>query len=176
MSAPIAFKKKNPKVVISTKFGDITIRFYTDMAPIHVKNFLSLAKIGFYDGTTFHRVVPGFIIQGGDPFSKEQDRSMHGQGGPGFTLNPEPSDQPHRRGIVSMAKVPRNEDRTRDVSDNGSQFFICVEDNSSLDRTYSAFAKVMKGMDVIDKIVALPRDENDNPHDSVPMTVTVSEE
>ena len=101
---------------------------------------------------------------------------MHGQGGPGFTLNPEPSDQPHRRGIVSMAKVPRNEDRTRDVSDNGSQFFICVEDNSSLDRTYSAFAKVIKGMDVIDKIVALPRDENDNPHDSVPMTVTVSEE
>ncbi len=176
MSAPITFKKKNPKAVISTKFGDITIRFYTDMAPIHVENFLSLAKIGFFDGTTFHRVVPGFIIQGGDPFSKEQDRSMHGQGGPGFTLNPEPSDQPHRRGIVSMAKVPRNEDRTRDVSDNGSQFFICVEDNSSLDRTYSAFAKVMKGMDVIDKIVALPRDENDNPHDSVPMTVTVSEE
>ncbi len=176
MSAPITFKKKNPKAVISTKFGDITIRFYTDMAPLHVNNFLSLAKIGFFDGTTFHRVVPGFIIQGGDPFSKEQDRSMHGQGGPGFTLNPEPSDQPHRRGIVSMAKVPRNEDRTRDVSDNGSQFFICVEDNSSLDRTYSAFAKVMKGMDVIDKIVALPRDENDNPHDSAPMTVTVSEE
>jgi len=174
MSAPIAFKKKNPKVVISTKFGDITIRFYTDMAPIHVENFLSLAKIGFYDGTTFHRIVSGFIIQGGDPFSKEPDRGMHGQGSPGFTLNPEPSDQPHQRGIVSMAKVPRNEDRTRDVSDNGSQFFICVEDNSSLDRTYSAFDTVMKGMDVIDKIVALPRDENDNPHDSIP--VTLSEE
>ena len=75
-----------------------------------------------------------------------------------------------------MAKVPRNEDRTRDVSDNGSQFFICVEDNSSLDRTYSAFAKVMKGMDVVDKIVALPRDDNDNPLDSIPMTLSVSGE
>ncbi len=176
MNESITFKKKNPTVVISTKFGDITIRFYTDIAPRHVDNFLNLAKIGFYDGTTFHRVVPGFIIQGGDPLSKEPDRSLHGQGGPGFTLNPEPSDQPHRRGTVSMAKVPRNEDRTRDVSDNGSQFFICVEDNSSLDRTYSVFGKVMRGMDVVDKIVAVPRDEKNNPLDPVTMTVTVVEE
>ena len=176
MNESITFKKKNPTVVISTKFGDITIRFYTDIAPRHVDNFLNLAKIGFYDGTTFHRVVPGFIIQGGDPLSKEPDRSLHGQGGPGFTLNPEPSDQPHRRGTVSMAKVPRNEDRTRDVSDNGSQFFICVEDNSSLDRTYSVFGKVMRGMDVVDKIVTVPRDEKNNPLDPVTMTVTVVEE
>jgi peptidyl-prolyl cis-trans isomerase B (cyclophilin B) len=176
MSETITFKKKNPKVVISTKFGELTIRFYTDVAPVHVENFLKLAKMGFFDGTTFHRVVPGFIIQGGDPFSKEEDRSLHGKGSPGFSLNPEPSDQPHRRGTVSMAKVPRDEDRTRDVSDNGSQFFICVQDNSSLDRTYSAFAKVMKGMDVVDKIVAMPRDENDNPLDPIPMTVTVAEE
>ncbi len=176
MNESITFKKKNPTVVISTKFGDITIRFYTDIAPRHVDNFLNLAKIGFYDGTTFHRVVPGFIIQGGDPLSKEPDRSLHGQGGPGFTLNPEPSDQPHRRGTVSMAKVPRNEDRTRDVSDNGSQFFICVEDNSSLDRTYSVFGRVMRGMDVVDKIVAVPRDEKNNPLDPVTMTVTVVEE
>ncbi|MDT7042067.1 peptidylprolyl isomerase [Candidatus Nitronereus thalassa] len=171
MSETIAFKKKNPKVVISTKFGDITIRFFTDVAPRHVENFLNLAKIGFYDGTTFHRVIPGFIIQGGDPLSKETDRSLHGQGGPGFSLNPEPSDQPHRRGTVSMAKMPRNEDRTRDVTDNGSQFFICVQDNSSLDRTYSAFGKVMKGMDVVDKIVAIPCDERDNPLEPVVMKI-----
>ena len=171
MGAPLKFKKKNPKVVISTKFGDITIRFYADVAPRHVDNFLNLAKIGFYDGTTFHRIVPGFIIQGGDPLSKEPDRSMHGKGGPGFSLNPEPSDQPHRRGTVSMAKMPRNEDRTRDVNDNGSQFFICVEDAASLDRTYTAFGKVMNGMDVVDKIVAVPRDEADNPLNPVAMKI-----
>ena len=106
MSAPLTFKKKNPKVVISTKFGNITIQFYTDVASRHVDSFLSLAKIGFYNGTAFHRVVPGFIIQGGDPLSKEPDRSLHGTGGPGFSLTPEPSDQPHRRGTVSMAKMP----------------------------------------------------------------------
>ena len=171
MNAPLTFKRKNPKVIISTKFGDITIRFYTDVAPRHVDNFLNLAKIGFYDSTTFHRIVPGFVIQGGDPLSKEPDRSIHGKGGPGFSLNPEPSDQPHRRGTVSMAKMPRNEDRTRDVNDNGSQFFICVEDAASLDRTYTAFGKVMKGMDVVDKIVAMPRDEADNPLDPVAMKI-----
>jgi peptidyl-prolyl cis-trans isomerase B (cyclophilin B) len=136
-----------------------------------VDNFLNLAKIGFYDSTTFHRIVPGFVIQGGDPLSKEPDRSIHGKGGPGFSLNPEPSDQPHRRGTVSMAKMPRNEDRTRDVNDNGSQFFICVEDAASLDRTYTAFGKVTKGMDVVDKIVAMPRDEADNPLDPVTMKI-----
>jgi len=171
MSASLTFKRKNPKVIISTKFGDITIRFYTDVAPRHVDNFLNLAKIGFYDSTTFHRIVPGFVIQGGDPLSKEPDRSIHGKGGPGFSLNPEPSDQPHRRGTVSMAKMPRNEDRTRDVNDNGSQFFICVEDAASLDRTYTAFGKVTKGMDVVDKIVAMPRDEADNPLDPVTMKI-----
>lgn len=171
MSTPIAFKKKNPKVVLSTKFGDITIRFYTDIAPRHVDNFLNLAKIGLYDGTTFHRIVPGFMIQGGDPLSKEPDRSQHGNGGPGFSLNPEPSDQPHLRGTVSMAKMPRDEDRTRDVSDNGSQFFISLEDNSSLDRTYSVFGKVMKGMDIVDKIAEMERDERDNPLDPVVLKV-----
>ena len=176
MSAPLTFKKKNPKVVISTKFGSITIQFYTDVAPRHVDNFLNLAKIGFYNGTTFHRVLPGFIIQGGDPLSKEPDRTLHGTGGPGFGLTPEPSDQPHRRGTVSMAKMPRNEDRTRDVNDNGSQFFICVEDTSSLDRTYTVFGKVRKGMDVVDQIVAVERDPQDNPLEPVTMTIDVVEE
>lgn len=176
MSAAPTFKKKNPKVVLATKFGEITIRFYTDVAPRHVDNFLNLAKIGLYNGTTFHRVLPGFIIQGGDPLSKEPDRKLHGTGGPGFSLIPEPSDQPHRRGTVSMAKMPRNEDRTRDVNDNGSQFFICVEDNSSLDRTYTVFGKVVKGLDVVDRIVAVNRDALDNPVDPVTMQVTVVEE
>lgn len=171
MPETLTFKKKNPKVVLSTKFGEITIRFYTDVAPRHVENFLNLCKVGFYNGTTFHRVVPDFVIQGGDPLSKEPDRSLHGKGDPGFSLNPEPSDQPHLRGTVSMAKVPRNEDRTRDINDNGSQFFICVADNSSLDRTYSAFGKVMRGMDVVDKIVAVQRDQADNPIEPVTMTV-----
>ena len=176
MSASLTFKKKNPKVVISTRFGNITIQFYTDVAPRHVDNFLNLAKIGFYNGTRFHRVIPGFIIQGGDPLSKEADRTLHGTGGPGFGLTPEPSDQPHRRGTVSMAKMPRNEDRTRDVNDNGSQFFICVEDTSSLDRTYTAFGKVRKGMDVVDQIVAVERDTEDNPLDPITMTIDVVEE
>ncbi|MDE0145136.1 MAG: peptidylprolyl isomerase [Nitrospira sp.] len=176
MSASLTFKKKNPQVVISTRFGNVTIQFYTDVAPRHVDNFLNLAKIGFYNGTTFHRVIPGFIIQGGDPLSKEADRTLHGTGGPGFGLTPEPSDQPHRRGTVSMAKMPRNEDRTRDVNDNGSQFFICVEDASSLDRTYTVFGKVRKGMDVVDQIVAAERDPQDNPLDPITMTIDVVEE
>jgi cyclophilin family peptidyl-prolyl cis-trans isomerase len=174
-SLPFQFKKKNPKAIISTMFGDIEIRFYTDTAPRHVENFLNLGKLKFFDGTTFHRVVPGFLIQGGDPLSKNPERELHGTGGPGYSLPPEPSDQPHRRGTVSMAKVPRNQDTTRDVSDSGSQFFICVEDSSSLDRTYSVFGKVSKGMNVVDKIVALPRDERDNPLEPVMMTVRVEE-
>ncbi len=175
MSTPVALKKKNPKVVIVTRFGRIAIRFFTDVAPRHVDNFLNLANMEFYNGTTFHRVVPGFIIQGGDPLSKEPDRDLHGTGGPGFSLTPEPSDRPHRRGTLSMAKMPRNDDRTRDINDNGSQFFICVEDTSSLDRTYTVFGKIISGMDVVDNIVAVDRDSNDNPLDPVTMTMHVEE-
>lgn len=176
MSTLMNFKKKNPKVVISTKYGDMEIRFFPDTAPRHVENFMNLAKMKFYDGTTFHRVVPGFIIQGGDPMSKQADRSLHGTGTPGYTLTPEPSDRPHRRGTVSMAKVPRSVEMTRDINDNGSQFFICVQDAGSLDRTYTVFGKVVKGMETADKIAALPRDEHDNPHEPVTMTVRVVEE
>ncbi len=175
MSAPVVLRKKNPKVVITTRFGAIAIRFFTDVAPRHVDNFLNLAAMGFYNGTTFHRVIPGFIIQGGDPLSKEPDRTLHGTGGPGFSLTPEPSDRPHRRGTLSMAKMPRNEDRTRDINDNGSQFFICVEDTSSLDRTYTVFGKIINGMDVVDAIASADRDPADNPLNPVPMTVRVEE-
>ena len=169
------FKKKNPKAIISTKLGDIEVRFFTDDAPRHVENFLNLAKLKFFDGTTFHRIIPGFLIQGGDPLSKEPGRRLHGTGGPGFSIPPEPSDRPHRRGTVSMAKVPRTEDSTRDVADSGSQFFICVEDQGSLDRTYTAFGKVMKGMNVVDQIVEQPRDERDNPLEPVTMAIRVED-
>ncbi len=169
------FEKKNPKAVISTPLGDIHLRFFTDDAPRHVESFLNLVRLKFYDGLSFHRVIPGFIIQGGDPLSKHPDRNLHGTGGPGFSLPPETSDRPHRRGSVSMAKVPRSEDSTRDVSDSGSQFFICVEDQGSLDRTYSVFGKVVKGMDVVDQIVAAPRDDRDNPLHPVRMTIRAEE-
>ena len=173
---PSSFPKKNPKAVISTQFGDIEIRFFTDLAPRHVENFINLGKIGFYNGTLFHRVVPGFVIQGGDPLSKEADRSLHGTGGPGYSLPPEPGDRPHRRGTVSMAKMPRDAGSSRDISDNGSQFFICVDDASSLDRSYSAFGKVVRGMDAVDKIARLACDENDNPLEPVEMKVVVLED
>ncbi|HXF92411.1 MAG TPA: peptidylprolyl isomerase [Nitrospiraceae bacterium] len=171
----IQFEKKNPRATIITKFGEITIRFYPEEAPRHVENFINLAKLGFYNGTTFHRVVPGFIIQGGDPLSKEPDRKLHGTGGPGYWLNPEPNDRPHKRGAVSMAKVPRESNSTRDFNDSGSQFFICVADASGLDRRYTVFGEVFRGMDVVDKIVAVPRDEFDNPLEPITMTVVVKE-
>jgi peptidyl-prolyl cis-trans isomerase B (cyclophilin B) len=171
----IQFQKKDPRATIVTKFGEIKIRFYPDDAPRHVENFINLAKIGFYDGTTFHRVVPGFIIQGGDPLSKEGDRALHGSGGPGFFLTPEPSDRPHKRGALSMAKMPRDGTSTRDFNDNGSQFFICLVDNSGLDRRYTVFGEIFRGIEVIDKIAAVARDEHDNPLEPIAMKLMVKE-
>jgi cyclophilin family peptidyl-prolyl cis-trans isomerase len=173
--AIMKFEKKNPRAVIATKFGEMVLRFYPDDAPRHVDNFMSLAKMGFYNGTTFHRIVPGFLIQGGDPLSKDPDRSLHGTGGPGYMLNPEPNDRPHKRGAVSTAKLPRDAHTTREFNDNGSQFFICVADSSGLDRRYTVFGEVIRGMEVADKIVALPRDERDNPLEQIEMTITVKE-
>lgn len=169
------FQKKDPRGSIITKFGEIKIRFYPDDAPRHVENFINLAKMGFYNGTLFHRVVPGFIIQGGDPLSKESDRTLHGTGGPGFFLTPEPSDRPHKRGALSMAKMPRESNSTRDFNDNGSQFFICLVDNSGLDRRYTVFGEIFRGIEIIDKIAAVARDERDNPLEPIAMTVTVKE-
>ena len=176
MSAPIQFSKKNPKAVISTQFGDIEIRFFTDLAPRHVENFINLGKIGFYNGTLFHRVVPGFVIQGGDPLSKEADRSLHGRGGQDIVSLLNLVIVHIDGGTVSMAKVPRDAGSSRDISDNGSQFFICVDDASSLDRSYSAFGKVIRGMDAVDKIARLACDENNNPFEPVAMKVVVLED
>ena len=175
MSMTMEFKKIDPRVTITTKFGQIIIRFYPGEAPRHVDNFIKLARMGFYNGTTFHRVVPGFIVQGGDPLSKHPDRALHGTGSPGYFLPPELSDRPHKRGALGMAKVPRESNSTRDFNDNGSQFFISVGDNSGLDRTYTVFGEVFRGLDVVDKIVAASRDDRDNPLEPITMMMTIKE-
>jgi len=159
---------KTPTATISTKFGDIVIKFRPDVAPKHVENFITLAKNGFYDGTIFHRVIPGFMIQGGDPNTKGQDTRLYGTGGPGHTLMAEFSTVSHRRGIVSMA-------RSQDPHSAGSQFFICVADARFLDRQYTVFGEVTSGMEAVDKIVELPRNPRDLPNERVEMKVTVSE-
>lgn len=160
---------QGPRAIIKTKFGDIEIKFYPDVAPKHVENFVKLAKDGFYNGTIFHRVIPGFMIQGGDPNTKDSlKKESYGQGGPGYTVKAEFSDIPHKRGIVSMA-------RASDPDTAGSQFFIVVEDSRFLDRKYTVFGEVTKGIGVADKIVNLPRDERDNPKERVEMTVTIVE-
>ncbi len=154
--------------VIETKFGSIELKFYPDIAPNHVNNFIELARKGFYDNTTFHRVIPGFMIQGGDPNSRNPDKSSHGMGGPGHTVKAEFSDRPHRRGILSMA-------RSANPDSAGSQFFICVKDSLFLDRQYTVFGEVVSGMDVVDQIVSRPRDARDNPDERVEMTVKIIE-
>lgn len=148
--------------------GDIVLKFFSDVAPGHVTNFIKLSKEGFYDGTTFHRVIPGFMIQGGDPNSKNPDRSSHGMGGPGYKVKAEFNSTPHKRGIVSMA-------RSNDPDSAGSQFFICVADANFLDWQYTVFGEVVSGMDVADKIVAMKRDGRDNPLERAEMTVTISQ-
>ena len=150
--------------VIETTLGNIELEFLVDKAPGHVKNFKELAEKGFYDGTTFHRVIPGFMIQGGDPntIGKDTDRSTHGTGDPGYMIKAEFNDTPHDRGILSMA-------RSSDPDSAGSQFFIVVEDSHFLDNKYTAFGRVIKGMKVADKIVNVPTDRRDNPEDRVEM-------
>ena len=159
-------RMKQTKAVLETKFGEITLKFFPEVAPKHVNSFIELASSGFYDGTTFHRVVPGFVIQGGDPNSKSEDRSQHGTGGPGYTLEAEFSNNPHKRGTLSMA-------RAADPNSAGSQFFICVADAAFLDGQYTVFGEVSEGMDVVDEIVAQPRDSRDNPTERVEMKVKI---
>ena len=152
----------NEVAVIETRLGDIELELQNDIAPGHVKNFKDLAEKGFYDGTTFHRVIPGFMIQGGDPNTKSDDRSTHGMGGPGYTIKAEFSSTPHTRGVLSMA-------RSQDPDSAGSQFFVVVKDSSFLDNQYTVFGRVTKGMEVVDKIVSVPRDSKDNPDEKVEM-------
>ena len=162
-------KMSDQQAIIHTKLGDITLKFFPDVAPNHANNFIELAKKGFYNGTIFHRVVPKFVIQGGDPNSKNPDHSKHGMGGPGYSVKAEFSSKPHKRGTLSMA-------RSADPNSAGSQFFVCVADAPFLDGKYTVFGEVVKGMEVVDKIVSLPRDKNDNPNDRIEMTVDIVNE
>lgn len=161
-------KMAETRAVIETKSGNIELRFFPDVAPTHVNNFIELAKKGFYDGTIFHRVIPGFMIQGGDPNSKDSDKSRHGMGGPGYTVKAEFNDKPHKRGTLSMA-------RSANPDSAGAQFFICVADAPFLDRQYTAFGEVVSGMDVADKIVSQPRDRRDNPDERIEVKVKIIE-
>jgi len=168
--------------VISTKHGDMVVEFYPDVAPMHVESFIALAEEEYFNGTTFHRVIPGFVIQGGDPNSKLDNRSLHGTGGragkffglgdesdPNSWLIPaEFNDIPHTKGILSMA-------RTNDPNSASSQFFVCHDNAPFLDKNYTVFGKVIKGLDVIDLIVNSERDMNDNPLEKIEMTVLMKD-
>lgn len=158
--------------VIQTQFGEIVVQLDEQAAPKTVANFKKLAKEGFYNGTTFHRVIPGFMVQGGDPNSKSADRSTHGRGGPGYTV-PAEIKLRHKRGALSMARLSDEVNPMKESS--GSQFFICVADCSFLDGNYTVFGNVLSGMEVVDKIVSQPRDSADNPHDRVEMKVSLKE-
>ncbi|MDN5867887.1 MAG: peptidylprolyl isomerase, partial [Candidatus Nitrosocosmicus sp.] len=136
-----SFLTKNSTAVIETTQGPIKIQFYPDVAPNHVKNFQELASHGFYDGIVFHRIIPGFVIQAGDPNTKNDNasRDTWGTGGPGYTINEEFNNIPHERGILSMA-------RTNDPNSAGSQFFIVLNDSKFLDNQYTVFGNVIEGM------------------------------
>jgi peptidyl-prolyl cis-trans isomerase B (cyclophilin B) len=150
----------NEVAVISTTEGDMVVRFWDDVAPKTVENFKKLAKEGFYDGTAFHRIVKGFMIQGGDPLSKS-DNEMVGTGGPGYKIKAEFNDKPHVRGVLSMA-------RSQHPDSAGSQFFICLADARFLDKQYTAFGQVVKGDDVLGKIGETPTTRSGGGENSKP--------
>ena len=161
--------KKDTRAIIDTTFGSMEIRFFPDKAPQHVENFITLARSGFYDKTIFHRVIPGFMIQGGDPNTKdEKDTPKYGMGGPGHRVKAEFNDRPHVRGVLSMA-------RSQDPDSAGSQFFIVVKEAPHLNGQYTAFGEVVKGMEVADQIVSQPRDARDNPRERIEMTIRIVE-
>ncbi|MBI3753078.1 MAG: peptidylprolyl isomerase [Deltaproteobacteria bacterium] len=161
-------KLNSAHAVIETKFGNIELKFYPEAAPNHVKNFIKLAKECFYDGTIFHRVIPGFMVQGGDPNTKGHNKNIYGAGGPGYNVKAEFNNISHKRGIVSMARAAHPDSA-------GSQFFIVVKDSPFLDNQYTVFGEVVNGMEAADKIVNLPRDSRDLPDERLPIKVKIIE-
>ena len=166
ISTGISFAGSKKIAFISTHYGDIYIEFFQDKAPGHYKNFYKLAASGFYDGTTFHQIVPGLKIQGGDPNSKDDDRINDGEGGPGYTINAEINDLHHDRGMLAMA-------RGDELDSAGSQFFIVVQNSRFLDGKFTIFGRVVHGMDVVDIIVSQPRDVKDNPLERIEMKIRI---
>ena len=174
-------EKENNVAVISTNFGDMVVEFYPDIAPMHVESFMALANEEYFNGTTFHRVIPGFMIQGGDPNSRNENRATHGTGGragkffglgneedPSTWLIPQEfSNTPHVKGILSMA-------RTNDPNSASSQFFVCHDNANFLDNNYTVFGKVIDGLDVIDQIANVAKDQNDNPLEKVEMSIRIA--
>jgi peptidyl-prolyl cis-trans isomerase B (cyclophilin B) len=156
-----------PHVLLKTKFGEMEIVLFPDLAPKHVESFLKLANSGFYNGTIFHRILPGFMIQGGDPLTKDPaNKNKYGTGGPGYTVPAEFSKVVHEKGILSAA-------RTQDPNSAGSQFFIMVDKAPHLDGQYTVFGEVVKGIEVAETIVSQPRDLRDNPAERIEMTIEV---
>jgi len=159
----------NEVAVIKTSEGDMVVQFWTDAAPNTVENFKKLARQGFYDGTIFHRIVKGFMIQGGDPNSKDQAKeNSYGEGGPGYNIKAEFNDHGHERGVVSMARGP-------DPDSAGSQFFICLAPVRRLDHQYTTFGKLIKGDDVLEKIGDTPVIKNSMGEPSKPTKRVVIE-
>jgi peptidyl-prolyl cis-trans isomerase B (cyclophilin B) len=150
--------------VITTTEGTMVAEFWPDVAPKHVANFKKLAKSGFYDGTAFHRVIRGFMIQGGDPLTKDDSKQdMWGTGGPGWKVDAEFNKKTHDRGVLSMA-------RSSDPNSAGSQFFICHDNAKFLDGKYTAFGKLIKGDDVLEKINSTKTVPQDRPATKIVMT------
>ncbi len=160
---PLTPVKPDEYGFIRTNYGMIKIKFFPSKAPNTCANFKRLANMGFYDGTSFHRVVPGFVIQGGDILSRDDNRMNDGTGSPGFNIDAEISELVHERGSIAMARRPD------DLNSASSQFYICLKRLPSLDSQYTIFAKVVDGMDVVDTIAQVKRDGRDNPIERVEM-------
>jgi peptidyl-prolyl cis-trans isomerase B (cyclophilin B) len=159
----------NDVAVIKTSEGEMVVQFWTDAAPNTIENFKKLAREGFYDGTIFHRIVKGFMIQGGDPNSKDPAKeNSYGQGGPSYKIKAEFNDHSHQRGVISMA-------RSSDPDSAGSQFFICLAPVPRLDHQYTTFGKLIKGDDVLEKIGDTPVTRNSSGENSKPTKRVVIE-
>ncbi len=159
----------NEVAIIKTSEGDMVVRFWNDATPNTIENFKKLARSGFYDGTIFHRIVKGFMIQGGDPNSKDTGKeTSYGEGGPGYKIKAEFNDRSHERGVISMA-------RSSDPDSAGSQFFICLASVPRLDHQYATFGKLIKGDDVLGKIGDMPVTRSSSGENSKPTKRVVIE-